>query len=50
VDFAIKLGQGAPPLDYLLPYLSAETQATLAQAPVGLRAGLLLGSPDFMSK
>ena len=50
VDFAIKLGQGVPSLDYLLPYLSAETQATLAQAAAGMRAGLLLGSPDFMSK
>jgi len=50
VDFALRLGQGAPSLDYLWPFLSAETQATLAQAPAGLRAGLLLASPDFMSK
>ena len=50
VDFALKLGQGAPSLDYLLPYLSAETQATLAQAAVGMRASLVLASPDFMSK
>ena len=50
VDFALRLGQGAPSLDYLRPFLSAETQATLAQAPAGLRAGLLLASPDFMSK
>jgi hypothetical protein len=49
-DFALKLSQGAPPLDFLLPFISAETQAKLAQAPAGMRAGLLLASPDFMYK
>lgn len=49
-DFALKLGQGAPALDFLTPFMSTETQATLAQAPAGMRAGMLLASPDFMSK
>jgi len=49
-DFAIKLAQGTPPLDFLLPFISAETQATLAKTPPGMRAGLLLASPDFMYK
>jgi hypothetical protein len=49
-DFAIRLAQGSPPLDFLQPFISAETQATLAKAPAGMRAGLLLASPDFMYK
>ncbi len=41
----------AAPLESLLaPALSSRTRAAVAAAPPALRAGLILGSPDFMRR
>lgn len=49
-DFAMGLARAQPQLDDLMPFMSASTQATIAQEPPLLRGGLLLASPDFMYK
>ena len=49
-DFAVALGrQSAEPV-HLNPYLSAATRTRIAQEPAPLRPGLMLASPDFMTK
>ena len=41
----------AAPIEALLkPILSSNTEATVAEAPDGLKAALILGSPDFMRR
>ena len=49
-DFALALGRQIPELEFLAPYLSPSTRATLAAQRPALRAGLALTSPDFMAK
>ena len=49
-DFALALGRVASDLDYLQPFLSQNTRASIAQERPVLRAGLMLASPDFMYK
>lgn len=49
-DFALSLGRQSPDLDFLRPYLGANTLAAIAQERPALRAGLMLASPDFMYK
>ncbi|MDD2925696.1 DUF1800 domain-containing protein [Rhodoferax sp.] len=49
-DFAMGLARAQPQLDYLMPFMSTSTQATIAQERPLLRGGLLLASPDFMYK
>ena len=49
-DFALSLGRGAPEPDFLNPFLGAATRAAVARESAGLRAGLMLASPEFMSK
>jgi uncharacterized protein (DUF1800 family) len=49
-DFALNVARQAEDLDFLLPFLSATTRATIAQERPPLRAGLMLASPDFMYK
>ena len=49
-DFAIAVGNRiAEPL-YLLPFLSPSTASRVARESSALRSGLMLASPDFMSK
>jgi uncharacterized protein (DUF1800 family) len=49
-DYALAVARQAYDMDYLQPYLSATTRATIAQEKPALRAGLMLASPDFMGK
>jgi uncharacterized protein (DUF1800 family) len=49
-DYALAIARQTPELDFLLPYLSANTRDAIAQERPGLRAGLMLASPDFMYK
>ena len=49
-DFALALGRQMPEIEFLAPYLSPATRATLAAERPALRAGLALASPDFMTK
>ena len=49
-DFALALSRQKPELEFLAPYLSPATRATLAAERPALRAGLALASPDFMTK
>ena len=49
-DFALSLARGAPEPDFLHPFLGAATRAAVAREPAGLRAGLMLASPEFMAK
>jgi uncharacterized protein (DUF1800 family) len=49
-DFAIALGrQGAEPV-FLNSFLSAATRQRIAREPAPLRPGLMLASPEFMTK
>ena len=49
-DFALSLARSAPEPDFLNPFLGAATRAAVAREPSGLRAGLMLASPEFMAK
>lgn len=49
-DFALAVTRQTPALDFLSPFLSDTTRATLASEKPALRAGLALASPDFMFK
>jgi uncharacterized protein (DUF1800 family) len=49
-DFSLALARQSPELDFLLPFLSSTTRSTIAQEKPALRAGLMLASPDFMTK
>jgi uncharacterized protein (DUF1800 family) len=49
-DYALSVSRQAPELGFLLPFLSPATRAAIAAEKPGLRAGLALASPDFMSK
>lgn len=49
-DFALALGRNAGDLDFLSPFLSPSTRDVIAKEKPGLRAGLMLASPDFMYK
>ena len=49
-DYALALGRQSEDLEFLLPYLGAATRETVAQQRPGQRNGLLLASPEFMTK
>jgi len=49
-DFALALARQTPEIGFLSPFLSDASRNTLAQEKPALRAGLMLASPDFMSK
>ena len=49
-DFAFALTRQMPDLAFLQPYLSEATRHSIAQEKPALQAGLMLASPDFMSK
>lgn len=49
-DLALALGRAQPDLAWLQPYLAPATRARIAAQPAALQAGLMLASPDFMSK
>lgn len=49
-DYALAVARQAGDMDFLQPYLSEVTRATIAQERPALRAGLALASPDFMRK
>jgi uncharacterized protein (DUF1800 family) len=49
-DFAVALGRQAAEPQFLNAFLSSTTRQRIAQEPVQLRSGLMLASPDFMSK
>jgi uncharacterized protein (DUF1800 family) len=49
-DFAIALGRQAAEPVFLNAYLSAATRQRIAREPMPLRPGLMLASPEFMTK
>ncbi|OYT90562.1 MAG: hypothetical protein CFE43_17650 [Burkholderiales bacterium PBB3] len=49
-DFALALARNLPEQDYLAPYLGAATRDAVANENPLLRTGLMLASPEFMSK
>jgi uncharacterized protein (DUF1800 family) len=49
-DFALTLARRRPEPNFLKPFLGAATLATVEREPAGLRAGLMIASPDFMNK
>ena len=49
-DYALAVGRMAGDMEFLQPFLSANTRASIAQERPVLRAGLMLASPDFMYK
>lgn len=50
-DFALTIGRNSSSdLDFLSPFLSPTTLEAIAKEKPGLRAGLVLASPDFMYK
>ena len=49
-DFAIALGRAASEPDFLAPFLGEATRERIAREPAALRPGLMLASPEFMSK
>ena len=49
-DFAMALGRQAAEPQFLHAFLSPATRQRIAREPAHLRAGLMLASPDFMSK
>ena len=49
-DYALALGRDSVELDFLQPFLSPATLATVAQQRPGERRGLMLASPEFMYK
>jgi uncharacterized protein (DUF1800 family) len=49
-DFALNLARRQPEPEYLKPFLSAATLQSVAKEALPVRTGLMLASPDFMSK
>ena len=49
-DYAVAIGSRISEPAYLQPFLSPATRERIAREPPATRAGLLLASPDFMSK
>ena len=49
-DFALALARNLPEQDFLTPYLGATTRDAVANENPLLRTGLMLASPEFMSK
>ena len=49
-DFALSLAKNDGAMEFLKPYLSPTTLATIERERPPLRAGLMLASPDFMYK
>jgi uncharacterized protein (DUF1800 family) len=49
-DYALELGKLSADLEFLLPYLGTATRETIAQQKPGQRNGLMLASPEFMTK
>jgi uncharacterized protein (DUF1800 family) len=49
-DYALALGRPTADLEFLLPFLGASTRETIAQQRPGQRNGLMLASPEFMTK
>ena len=49
-DFALSLARNLPEPEFLTPFLGVNTRAAVAREPAALRAGLMLASPEFMSK
>jgi uncharacterized protein (DUF1800 family) len=49
-DFAVVLGRQSPEPQFLKTFFSATTNQRILQEPAQLRPGLMLASPDFMSK
>ncbi len=49
-DHAMALARQVPELPALAPFLGAATRTALEQAPPALRPGLMLASPEFMTK
>ncbi len=49
-DFALALARNTPEPAYLIPFLGSTTRETIAREPASLRAGLMLASPEFMTK
>jgi uncharacterized protein (DUF1800 family) len=49
-DFALGVARQTRDLEFLQPFLSATTRASIAQEKPALRAGLALASPEFMYK
>ena len=49
-DFALSLANRMTEPAYLAPFLSGATRQRIAVEPAATRAGLMLASPDFMSK
>jgi uncharacterized protein (DUF1800 family) len=49
-DYALNLGSRMSEPAYLQPFLSAASRERIAREAPNLRSGLLLASPDFMSK
>ncbi|MCY7307129.1 MAG: DUF1800 family protein, partial [Rhodoferax sp.] len=49
-DYALAVGRMAGDMEFMQPFLSANTRANIARERPPLRAGLMLASPDFMYK
>jgi uncharacterized protein (DUF1800 family) len=49
-DFALAVTRQSPDLEFLTPYLTETTRQTIAKERPGMRAGMMLASPDFMYK
>ena len=49
-DYALSLGARIEEPVYLQPFISPANRERIAREPAGTRAGLMLASPDFMSK
>jgi uncharacterized protein (DUF1800 family) len=49
-DFAVALGRQAAEPQFLKAFLSPRTRQRITQEPAQMRSGLMLASPDFMSK
>jgi uncharacterized protein (DUF1800 family) len=49
-DYALNLGKNNPEPTFLQPFFSANTLERIAREAPAQRAGLMLASPDFMSK
>ncbi len=49
-DYAVTLGTRMDEPSYLEPFLSTASRERIGQEPKAMRSGLMLASPDFMSK
>ncbi len=49
-DYALAVARQASDMEFLVPFLSAATRASIALEKPALRAGLMLASPDFQYK